>query len=202
MAAIPMIHPMTVETAQQYAVNAGLIAVDLDLSKATDAATLLAAVKAAPDKWLGATSGTTTITEGRKAWNPSHNARRLPVKGDQHFDSAQPSIKAKLVQMNSHNIPLQSGTSEVTTNGAVTTIKPKAVYALESYKTVHWLTNLGAEGVILITLKNAICVDGINWSIEDKGIATADVNFLAHADDMSDIDYLPIECKLYKAAAS
>lgn len=202
MAVIPMIHPMTVDTVQQYAVNAGLIAVDLDLSKATDAATLMAAVKAAPDKWLGATSGTTNISEGRKAWNPSHNARRIPLKGDQHFDSAQPSIKAKLVQMNAHNIALMSGTAEVSTTGNVTSIQPKAVYALESYKTVHWLTNLGSEGVILVTLKNAICVDGINWSIEDKGIATADVNFLAHADDASDIEYLPIECKLYKAATA
>lgn len=202
MAAIPMIQPMTLETAQRYANASGMLVADIDISKATDAATLLAAVKAAPEKWLGATSGTTTIGDGRKNWDPSHNGQRTPWKGQQQLDTSRPFIKTKLVEMKEGNIQLASGAAEVTGTGSkVITIKPKATYELSDYKTIHWLTNLGAEGIILVTLKNALCVSGMNWTINDKQVATTDVEFVGHADDPLATDYLPIECKLYKAAA-
>lgn len=203
MAVIPMIQPITVDTAKRYASNAGMIVFDLDTSKLTDAATLMAAVKAAPEKWLGATSGSTTITDGRKTWSPSHNGKRTPWVGDEYLDTARPSIKAKVVEMKESTLKHVAGAAEVTgSNTKVVTIKPKATYDLSDYKTVHWLTNLGADGVILVTLKNALCVSGLNWSIDDKKIATADVEFVAHASDPTDIEYLPMECQLYLAAAT
>lgn len=203
MAVIPMVHPITVDTAKRYASNAGMIVIGLDVSEATDAATLMAAVKAAPEKWLGATSGTTNITDGRKNWSPSHNGKRIPWVGDQHLDTAAPSIKAKVVEMKETSIQRMAGTADVTGSGSkVITIKPKSDYDVADYKTVHWLTNLGADGVILVTLKNALCVSGLNWSIDDKKIATADVEFVAHASDPTDTEYLPMECQLYLAAST
>ena len=202
MTTIPMIHPISVDTAKRYASNSGMIVIGLDVSEATDAATLLAAVKAAPETWLGATSGTTNITDGRKNWSPSHNGKRIPWVGDQFLDTARPSIKARVVEMKESTVQRMAGTADVTGAGSkVITIKPKADYDVSDYKTVHWLTNLGADGVILVTLKNALCVSGLNWSINDKQIATADVEFVAHASDPTDIEYLPMECKMYKAAS-
>lgn len=203
MAAIPMIQPITVDTAKRYAANAGMIVVGLDVSKATDAATLMAAVKAAPETWLGATIGDTSIGDGRKNWSPSHNGKRMPWVGDQYLDSAAPFIRAKIVEMKDSAIQRMAGTAEVTGTGTnVLTIRPKADYDLSDYKTVHWLTNLGAEGVILVTLKNALCVSGLNWAIAEKRIATANVEFVAHASDPTDTEYLPMECKMYLAAAT
>lgn len=203
MAVIPMIQPITVDTAKRYASNAGMIVFDLDTSKLTDAATLMAAVKAAPEKWLGATSGNTSIGDGRKNWSPSHNGKRVPWVGDMHLDTAAPFIKAKVVEMKESAIQRMAGTADVSGTGTkVITIKPKADYDVSDYKTVHWLTNLGADGVILVTLKNALCVSGLNWSIDDKKIATADVEFVAHASDPTDTEYLPMECQLYLAAAT
>lgn len=201
MAVIPMIQPITVDTAKRYASNAGMIVIGLDVSEATDAATLMAAVKAAPETWLGATIGDTAIGDGRKNWSPSHNGKRVPWVGDMHLDTAAPFLRAKIVEMKEAAIQRMAGTADVTGSGSkVITIKPKADYDVSDYNTVHWLTNLGAEGVILVTLKNALCVSGLNWSIAEKRIATANVEFVAHASDPADIEYLPMECKMYLAA--
>lgn len=199
---LPMVQPVTLETAQRYAVNAGMIVCDIDFSNVTDAASFVAAVKAAPEKWLGATSGTTNIAEGRKNWSPDHNGLRMAWKGAQYLDTAQPSIKATLVEMTQQNLTLASGAVDVEgANTNALTIKPKTTYALTDYHSITWFTNYGTSGIIAVTLKNALCTSGINWKVDDKAVATCDVEFLGHADDAITSDYLPIEYKIYKAAA-
>lgn len=203
MATIPMVQPVTLATVQEYAVNAGMIVADIDLSSATDAESFLELVKKAPEKWLGATSGTTDISEGRKNWSPDHNGLRMPWVGGQNLDTAQPALKAKLVEMKATNLQIASGAADIEgmdTN--VVSIKPKATYALEDYKSITWFTNKGNEGIISATLKNAICTTGLKWSIDDKKVATCDVEFLAHADSPIATDYLPIEYKIYKSSTA
>lgn len=199
--ALSMVQPVTLDTVQRYAINAGMMVVDVDFSNVTDAATFVQAVTAAKDKWLGATSGTTTISENRENWSPDHNGLRMPWKGAQWLDTAQPSIKATLVEMTAENIGFASGAVEKTTTSNVTTIKPKTTYALDDYHTITWFTNYGTDGIIAVTLKNALCTTGLNWKIDDKAVATCDVEFLGHADDPIASDYLPIEYKIYKSAS-
>lgn len=202
MATIPMVQPVTLETAQRYALNAGMMVVDVDIGKVTDAETFLAAVKADKDAWLGATSGSTTITEGRKNWSPEHNGLRSPWKGGQYLDSAQPSIKAKLVEMKPTNLQLSSGAADIEGGDTnVVTIKPRATYGLNDYRTIIWFTNYGNEGIVAVILKNAICTTGLNWTVDDKKVATCDVEFKGHADDPLATDYLPIEYKIFKSSA-
>jgi hypothetical protein len=196
-----MVQPVTLDTVQRYAVNAGMMVVDVDFSKVTDAAAFVQAVATAKDKWLGATSGTTTISENRENWSPDHNGLRMPWKGAQWLDTAQPSIKATLVEMTAENIGLASGAIEKSTTGNITTIKPKTTYALTDYHTITWFTNYGTDGIIAVTLKNALCTTGLNWKIDDKAVATCDVEFLGHADDPIASDYLPIEYMIYKSAS-
>lgn len=199
--ALSMVQPVTLDTVQRYAINAGMMVVDVEFSKVTDAATFVQAVTAAKDKWLGATSGTTTISENRENWSPDHNGLRMPWKGAQWLDTAQPSIKATLVEMTAENIGLASGAVAKTTASNVTTIKPKTTYALTDYHTITWFTNYGTDGIIAVTLKNALCTTGLNWKIDDKAVATCDVEFLGHADDPIASDYLPIEYMIYKSAS-
>lgn len=199
--ALSMVQPVTLDTVQRYAINAGMMVVDVDFSNVTDAAAFVQAVTAAKDKWLGATSGTTTISENRENWSPDHNGLRMPWKGAQWLDTAQPSIKATLVEMTAENIGFASGAVEKTTTSTVTTIKPKTTYALTDYHTITWFTNYGTDGIIAVTLKNALCTTGLNWKIDDKAVATCDVEFLGHADDPIASDYLPIEYMIYKSAS-
>lgn len=194
---IPMMHPVTLETVQRYAVNSGMLVRDLDWSKITNAEAFVTAVTAQDfaDKILGATSGSTTISENRKMWTPDHNGLRVPFKGSQFLDTAQPSIKATLVEMSPENIKLMSGAADVTgedTNAI--TITPRATFKEGDYvSSLTWFTNYGSKGIIGATIVNALCVTGLNWAVNDKKIATCDVEFLAHADSPVFSDALPIK---------
>lgn len=197
--AIDMIQPVTLDTVKEYAVNSGLMCYDVDIEKCANAAAVVTALNAAKEKWLGATSGTTNIDEGRKTWSPDHNGLRIPWKGAQWLDSAQPSIKAKLVQMNKMNLKLGSGAADVS-GTTVTKILPRTTYASDDYHKIVWVTNYGEDGLIAVVLKNALCTTGLKWSIDDKKVATCDVEFLGHADDAVTTDYLPIEYYIFAAA--
>ena len=199
--ALAMIQATTLETVKRYAINAGVMVANMDFTSVTDAATFLAAAKKIPADLLGATSGTVDISEGRKNWSPAHNDLRMPWKGAQWLDTAQPSIKATLVEMKESNLKLASGGADIEgENTNAVTIKPRTTYQEEDYKTITWFTNYGTEGIIAATLKNALCTTGINFKADDKKVGTCDVEFLAHADSPVDTDYLPIEYHIYKNA--
>lgn len=200
MATIPMVQPVTLETAQRYALNAGMMVVDVDVDSATDAESFLDLIEAAPEKWLGATSGSTTISEGRETWSPDHNGLRMPWVRGTYLDTANPTIKAKLVEMKPGNIQLSSGAADISgeeTN--VTVVKPRTTYGLSDYHTVIWFTNFGDEAIVAVILKNAICTTGLNWTVDDKKVATCDVEFRGHAADPIATDFLPIEYRIYKS---
>lgn len=200
MATIPMVQPVTLETAQRYALNAGMMVVDIDVDSATDAESFLNLIKAAPEKWLGATDGSTTISEGRETWSPAHNGLRMPWVGGTHLDTAKPTIKTKLVEMKPGNIQLSSGAADISGEETdVITVKPRTTYGLEDYHTIVWFTNQGDEAIVAVILKNAICTTGLNWTVDDKKVATCDVEFLGHAADPIATDFLPIEYRIYKS---
>lgn len=196
--AIDMIHPVTLETVQQYAINSGLMCYDVDIESCENAAAVVAKINSSKKNWLGATSGTTSIEEGRKTWSPDHNGLRMPWKGAQWLDSAQPSIKAKLVQMNATNLRIGSGATDISGTTVVKAL-PRTTYADEDYHKIVWLTNYGESGLIAVVLKNALCTTGLKWSIDDKKVATCDVEFLGHADSPTATDYLPIEYYIFTA---
>lgn len=196
MSTINMITPVTLETVQEYAVNDGMMCIDIDLEAlkvTTTAEAFLAIINAAKDSWLGATSGATNISEGRETWSPDHNGLRIAHKGAQWLSTAKPSIKAKLVQMNPENISLASGGADVTTSGKATWIKPRTTYKDEDYHNLLWFTNYGTEGIIGTIMYNALCVSGLKWTFDDKKVGTCDVEFHGHADNIVANDYLPME---------
>lgn len=206
MSIINMITPVTLETVQEYAVNDGMMciltAADLASFKACEnAEEAIALVNEIPGQWLGATSGTTDISEGRKSWSPDHNGLRIPYKGSQWLDTAAPAIKANLVQMRPANIAISSGAADVegeTTNAIW--IKPRTTYKDEDYHTVLWFTNYGAEGIIGTILHNALCVTGLKWQVNDKKVGTSNVEFRGHADSVVTSGYLPMEHFVFKSA--
>lgn len=195
--AIPMLHPVTAETVQRYAVNSGMLVTGLSLEGIKDAASFLAKVTATDfaANILGATSGNTTISENRQTWSPDHNGLRIPYKGSTYLDTAQPSIKATLVEMTPGNIKLMSGAADVTGDGTqAVTIEPRATFQDGDYiDSVVWFTNYGTRGIIGACIENALCVSGLNWSVDDKKVATCNVEFKAHSATPVMSDNLPIK---------
>lgn len=192
---IPMLHPVSAETVQHYALNSGALARDVDFSNIKTAADFVAYFQANPGKLLGATSGTTSINEGREIWEPERNGRRIPYKGEKFSAGANPSIKANLVELTPDNIKLGSGAADIEGEGTTyVKVKPRAEFQEGDYlSNLVWFTNYGKKGIIMSILKNAICTTGTNWSIDDKKIATSALEFFGHADGPVFSDDLPIE---------
>lgn len=119
----------------------------------------------------------------------------MPFKGSLYLDTAQPSIKATLVEMSPANIKLMSGAADVVgENTKAITITPRASFAEGDYiESLTWFTNYGSRGIIGATIRNALCVTGLKWSVDDKKVATCDVEFKAHADAPGFSDELPIK---------
>lgn len=196
MSNIPMINPVTLDTVKNYAVASGMLVRGLNPYEYDTAEAFVTAVKEAPDSWLGATSGTTDISEGRKNWTPDHNGLRMPFKNSQFLDTAEPAIKATLIEMTPENIAVASGAADVvnTDGSKLTKIVPRATIQDGDYiEPVVWFTNLGNQGVIGCILHNALCISGMSWKVDDKKVATCDVEFRGHADSPILSDTLPIE---------
>lgn len=203
---IPMLTPVTLETVQRYAVNAGILCVGLSLDGITDAEAFLAAVTAEgfASNILGATSGNINISEGRSTWTPDHNGKRLPFKGETFLDTAAPSLKATLVEMSPANIKRMSGAADITgDNTNAVRIKPRATFKADDYvDNLVWFTNYGEDGIICARLRNALCTSGLSWDARDKGIATASVEFRAHSDSPVMTDELPIDYWIFHTASA
>lgn len=203
MAELKMVQPVTEATVQEYAVNSGMMCIDIDITGIANAEALIAAVEAAQDKWLGATSGTTDIAENRKSWSPDHNGLRMKWKGANWLETAEPHIKAKLVQMKPSNLAIGSGAADVSdASEFVKAIKPRASFKDSDYHNVLWFTNYGSEGLIAAYMKNSLCTTGLKWTIDDKKVATCDVEFYGHADSPTATDYLPIEYYIFYSSSA
>lgn len=198
---IPMLSSVTKETVQHYALNSGVICHSLDFEGITDAETFIAKVQSTDyaGNLLGATSGNTTIAENRTTWSPDHNGRRTPAVGEKQFDSAEPSLRATLVEMCPDNIKVMSGAADIEGDGTnAITIQPRATLREDDYlPNVVWFTNYSNKGVIGAVLLNAMSPTGLNWSIDDKKVATCNVEFRAHANNILFDDKLPIRYFIY-----
>lgn len=205
MSEIPMMHPVSQETVDHYALNAGAMMKNVVFDGITGAESFVEYVRTNAANLMGATSGGTTIAENRETWNPDRNGKRVNAKGEQYFAGADPMIKATLIEMTPDNIKLGSGAADITGDATkVVKITPRAEFKDGDYlDNVVWFTNYGKKGIILAVLKNALCTKGTNWSVNDKKVATSEVEFHAHSDNVLFDDGLPIEYYvLYNATAA
>lgn len=198
---IPMLNAVSEETVHHYALNSGILAHSFDFEGVTSAETFLAKVKdeAFAANLFGATQGSTSISENRSYWSPDHNGKRNPTVGQSFPDTAEPSISATLVEMTPANIKLTSGVADVTGEGTTAiTIQPRATIKEGDYlPNVIWFTNYANKGIIGAVIDNALCTTGMNWSVDDKKIATCKVEFKAHSKSLLFNDDLPIRYFLY-----
>lgn len=197
---IQMVSPVSINTVKRYAVNSGVIIKNMDFSKITNASSFQTYITTYPEDVLGATVGDTEINENRKVWSPEHNGLRMPFKGSNYFETCQPMLKAQLVEMKAANLKLASGGANLTiaTTKMYENVQPRVTYEDTDYLTnITWFTNYGDKGIIGATLKNALCVSGMNWKIGDKGIASCNVEFRAHSANALMAENLPINYFIY-----
>lgn len=203
---INMVTPVTAETINNLAPNAGMLLRNFDYSSATDAQTLaqlMTSKETQKASWLGATKGGINVQENRAYWSPTYDGRRMPFVGEKQFDTADPKVTGTLVEYTPENVKAVSGAADITTadGNPITTVQPRASIKKGDYfRNIVWVTNHGMEGLYLVELKNALCTSGMNSQSTDKDIGTLPFEFSGHADSVEATDELPIKYLFFGTA--
>ena len=200
-----MVSAVTADTFKNAVFNAGVLLHDIDISTATDAAALLTLItkQENKDKWFGATQGGVNIQENRTYWKPDIDGLRLPFKGQNQVDSAEPKMTGTLVEFTPENVVGVSGAADKGGSGNAITVQPRAsIKEGDYFSNVLFVGNQGADGLFVCEMKNALCTSGINSQTSDKAVGTLPFEFSAHSASAVFTDELPVKYYFFKAAAS
>ena len=196
--------PVREETFKNLVFDAGILLRDFDYSSATDAATLATLVKTAKgdtSKLLGATKGGINLQTNYEYWSPEFDGKRMAYKGEKRLSSVSCVISGTLVEMTPDNAVSVLALADKAGEGTKITVQPRAEIKEGDYiDSIVWIGNLGADGLYLVELKNALCTSGLSTQTTDKDIGTLPFEFHGHAGSVSDTE-LPIKYVFFKAKA-
>lgn len=200
-----MVTPVTAETFQRLNFNAGMLLKNFDYSSATDAASLMELIvseEVQRESWLGATKGGINVQENRSYWTPEFDGRRMSFVGDKQFDNAEPKMTGTLVEFTPENVRVVSGAADVTSEGKVTTVQPKATIRTGDYlDNVVFVGNVGSDGLYLAELEKALCTSGMNHQTGDKDIGTLPFEFTGHSTSPIYSENLPVKYLFFGVTA-
>ena len=200
-----MITPITLETFKQLGFNAGAAFRNLDISPATNAATLSTLAKAAilaRTYFMGATKGGINITDVPEYFVPELDGMRIPVKGSRHITGREIKAAMTLVELTADNISAAIGSATVTTAGSIATIAPKAdVEDADYIDHLVWIGDKPGSGLVVVDIYNCYNTAGLNMQTTDKDNTTLAVEYTAHTSDPTSED-VPYRIYIYNDSAS
>lgn len=203
--ALSMVSAVTADTFNNAVFNAGILLHDVDISTATDAASLLTLITSEENKkkWFGATQGGVNIQENRTYWKPDIDGLRLPFKGQYQVDTVEPKMTGTLVELTPDNVKAVSGAADLTTANKITTVQPRATVKEGDYfDTILFVGNQGADGLFVCIMENALCTTGINSQTSDKAVGTLPFEFTAHSASVTFTDTLPVKYMFFAKATA
>lgn len=201
-----MLTAVTADVMNKLSPDAGIVMYDIVLEDVTDAATMVRLIeenRGNPEHWIGVTDGGIKVNEGRSAWSPNWDGKRMPFIGDKYLDTAEPKISFTMLEFIAENVVLASGAADKDGSDGHVTVTPRASYKREDYKqNVVFVTMVGEEGLYAAELKNALCTKGLDVSTADKAVAKLAVEFTGHKSDPTALDTLPIKYHFFPASAA
>lgn len=201
-----MITGLRPDTFKGLQMNAGAFLINFDHTEYEDVDALevavLAALEAGTDI-LGATRGGGSFQCTPEVRNIEADGKRYEFKGSTIFDSWTVMMTTTLLEVRPNNMQrvLASADVEDTTETKKTVKIRTSIDPTKDY--IDNLTWVGdtSEGMMLISMKNALNTSGLNFTFTDKGEGTMPVEFHAHQDSVSDMEYAPAEIIHFSKAA-
>lgn len=200
-----MITGLRPDTFKNLQLNAGAFLLNFDHTEYEDAGALetavLAALEAGTDI-LGATRGGGSFQCTPEVRNIEADGKRYEFKGSTIFDSWTVMLTATLLEVNADNMHRVLASADVE-NTATTKKTVKIRTSIDATKDyIENLTWVGdtSEGLVLISLKNALNTSGLNFTFTDKGESTMPVEFHAHQESVQDMQYAPCEIVFFSKA--
>ena len=150
---------------------------------------------------MGATRGDGNFSAIPQRRSPEINGKRYEFIGSERYDSWEIKMTGTLLETTAQNIRDVLSCADFEKNGDVTTLTLRTQPKPKDYMNLVWVGDT-AKGLILIALKNALNVVGMNFTITDKGEGTLPFEFHAHQAKVGDYDKAPFEILLLEETAA
>lgn len=199
-----MITGLSENTFQNIQLNEGAFFVGLDYKTATDAKTLLALLKTErKTKCLGATIGGGSFTATPETRQIEADGMRYPVIGSTVIDSWEVKLTGTMKEVTAANIARVLATAGTPKKeGNITTISVRTDVKTEDYiPSIVWVGTMAADKVLLIDLKNALNLTGMNLTFADKGEGSLPFEFKAHCATLEEMENAPFVINIFENAA-
>lgn len=177
---------LTLETPKRMQLDAGVFFENLSYSSATDAASFKAALEAAITartgslgNLLGATRGGGTFVATPETREPEIDGKRHRVKGMIRFDTWDVRLTGTMVEAYPENFKRALGPADVTGTAKQTLTLRTQPSDNDYLDHVQWVSLLGDGTYMVVEIDNAINLDGVNFTFQDKNEGTIPFNFAA-----------------------
>lgn len=189
------LRPKTFENLQT---NAGAFLRNFDWSKFETVEELEDAVIAALDEikhLVGATIGGGSFQCTPTTRNIEADGMRGPIVGSTVVDMWTVKLTGTMKECRPQNFKDVLICADMKTNdaGNITTIKVRTSIKESDYiPSMCWVGDT-SRGLVLIDLKNVLNLTGANFTFTDKGEGSMPFEFQAHAKDLKDMEFAPVE---------
>lgn len=197
-----MITGLRPETFENLQTNAGVFLKNFDWSAFTTVEALEEAILGkleAEEGILGATIGGGSFQCTPTIRNIEADGMRYPIVGSTVNDMWTVKLTGTMKECRPENFKDALICADLETSGNVTKIKVRTDIKAEDYiESLCWVGDT-SKGFVLIELKNALNLTGANFTFTDKGEGTLPFEFQAHAKNLADMEYAPVEIVFFDA---
>lgn len=197
-----MITGLRPETFENLQTNAGVFLKNFDWSAFTTVEALEEAILGkleAEEGILGATIGGGSFQCTPTIRNIEADGMRYPIVGSTVNDMWTVKLTGTMKECRPENFKDALICADLETSGNVTKIKVRTDIKAEDYiDSLCWVGDT-SKGFVLIELKNALNLTGANFTFTDKGEGTLPFEFQAHAKNLADMEYAPVEIVFFDA---
>ena len=197
-----MITGLRPETFENLQTNAGVFLKNFDWSAFTTVEALEEAILGkleAEEGILGATIGGGSFQCTPTIRNIEADGMRYPIVGSTVNDMWTVKLTGTMKECRPENFKDALICADLETSGNVTKIKVRTDIKAEDYiDSLCWIGDT-SKGFVLIELKNALNLTGANFTFTDKGEGTLPFEFQAHAKNLADMEYAPVDIVFFDA---
>ena len=197
-----MITGLRPETFENLQTNAGVFLKNFDWSAFTTVEALEEAILGkleAEEGILGATIGGGSFQCTPTIRNIEADGMRYPIVGSTVNDMWTVKLTGTMKECRPENFKDALICADLETSGNMTKIKVRTDIKAEDYiDSLCWVGDT-SKGFVLIELKNALNLTGANFTFTDKGEGTLPFEFQAHAKNLADMEYAPVEIVFFDA---
>lgn len=147
------------------------------------------------DKTIGATIGGGSFQCTPSIRNREADGMRYPIVGSTVNDMWTVKLTGTMKEITPQNFKdaLICADMEKSEDGLYTSIKVRTDIEESDYiPSLCWVGDT-SKGFVLIELQNALNLTGANFTFADKGEGSLPFEFQAHAKDLADMKYAPVE---------